>query len=219
MGRWAATPEPPKRSRYGNGRGAQTCSQALTGISVQLKMASVRAETTTLSQGSRSLACRTSPRLAPTGDRFVDGAASVPPARARASPVETNRPVEAVLAARLKPRGSRTRLLSHRSRASTDAAVHRHAGPADGRHSPRSAAAASPREAGRLVAACSGAAATRPTRSRRYRRRDARFHGNGGSWSATAQRPQGALPRRAADAGADIGCRSWRSAVGRWALG
>jgi hypothetical protein len=52
MGRCAATPEPPKRSRYGNGRGAQTCSPALTGISVQLKMASVRAETTTLSQDS-----------------------------------------------------------------------------------------------------------------------------------------------------------------------
>ena len=46
-----------------------------------------------------------------------------------------------------RPDGSRSRLPSHRSRASTDAAVHRHAGPADGRHSPRSATAASPREA------------------------------------------------------------------------
>ena len=52
-----------------------------------------------------------------------------------------------VLAAQLKPDGSRSRLLSHRSRASIDAAVHRHAGAADGRHSPRSAAAASPGEA------------------------------------------------------------------------
>ena len=68
-------------------------------------------------------------------------------ARARSLPVETNRPVKAVLAAQLKPDGSRSRLLSHRSRASTDAALHRHAGPADGRHGPRSAAAASPGEA------------------------------------------------------------------------
>jgi hypothetical protein len=42
--------------------------------------------------------------------------------------------------------GGPSRLLSHRSQASTDAAVHRHAAPADGRHSPRSAAAASPGE-------------------------------------------------------------------------
>ena len=56
-------------------------------------------------------------------------------------------PVEAVLAAQLKPDGSRSRLLSRRSRANTDAAGHRHAGPADGRHGPRSAAAASPGEA------------------------------------------------------------------------
>ena len=68
-------------------------------------------------------------------------------ARAPSLPVETNRPVKAVLAAQLKPDGSRSRLLSHRSRASTDAALHRHAGPADGRHGPRSAAAASPGEA------------------------------------------------------------------------
>ena len=47
----------------------------------------------------------------------------------------------------LKPDGGRSRLLRRRSRAGTDAAVHRHAVPADGCHSPRSAAAASPREA------------------------------------------------------------------------
>ena len=56
-------------------------------------------------------------------------------------------PVEAVLAAQLKPDGSRSRLLGRRSRASTDAAVHGHVGPADGRHSPRSAGAAAPGEA------------------------------------------------------------------------
>jgi hypothetical protein len=39
---------------------------------------------------------------------------------ARSRLVETNRPVEAVLAAELKPDASRSRLLSHRSRASTD---------------------------------------------------------------------------------------------------
>ena len=66
---------------------------------------------------------------------------------ARLVAVETNRPVEAVIAAQLKPDGSRGRVLSHRSRASKDAALHRHTGPADRRHTPRSAAAASPGEA------------------------------------------------------------------------
>ena len=75
---------------------------------------------------------------------------------ARSRPVETNRRVESVLAALLKPDGSHSRLLSDRSRASTDAAVHRHAGPADRRQSHRSAAAASPSE---------GVASSRPARA------------------------------------------------------
>jgi hypothetical protein len=65
---------------------------------------------------------------------------------ARSRPVETNRPVETVVTGQVKLDGGPSRLLSHRSQASTDAAVHRHAAPADGRHSPRSAAAASPGE-------------------------------------------------------------------------
>jgi len=49
---------------------------------------------------------------------------------ARSRPVETNRAVEAVVAAQLKPDGGRSRLLSQiEFRASTDAAVHRHAVP------------------------------------------------------------------------------------------
>ena len=48
---------------------------------------------------------------------------------ARSRPVETNRPVEAVVAPQLKPDGGRSRLLSRRSRAGTDAAVRRHAVP------------------------------------------------------------------------------------------
>ena len=48
---------------------------------------------------------------------------------ARPRPVETNRPVEAIVAAQLKPDGGRSRLLSRRSRASMHAAVHRHAVP------------------------------------------------------------------------------------------
>jgi len=128
MGRWAATPQPPKRSRYGNGRGAQTCSPALTGISVQLKMASVRGETTTLSQDSRSLACRTSPRLAPTGDRFVDGAASVQPARPRASPVECDRPAASAATVHLGERergGGSVRWLGRPDRVRSEASTQR----------------------------------------------------------------------------------------------
>lgn len=49
--------------------------------------------------------------------------------RARVLAGETNRPVEAIVAAQLKPDGDRSRLLSRRSRAGTDAAVHRHAVP------------------------------------------------------------------------------------------
>jgi hypothetical protein len=87
---------------------------------------------------------------------------------------QTNRPVEAVVAARVKPDGGRSRLLNRRSRAGTDAAVHRHAFPADGRHSPRSATAASPCQA---VASSPPArvlpqlvrSSTDPRRGRRFR--------------------------------------------------
>ena len=48
---------------------------------------------------------------------------------ARVLAVETNRPVEAVMAARLKPDGGRSRLFSRRPRVGTDAALHRHAVP------------------------------------------------------------------------------------------
>ena len=75
------------------------------------------------------------------------------PARAaiRSLAIETNRPVEAVLAAQLEPDGSRSRLLSRRSRASTDAAVHRHAGPAGRMSQSPAAAAASPGRAAVIV--------------------------------------------------------------------
>jgi hypothetical protein len=43
--------------------------------------------------------------------------------------VATNRPVDAIVSAQLEPGGGRGRLVSRRSRASTDAAVHRHAVP------------------------------------------------------------------------------------------
>ena len=65
----------------------------------------------------------------PPGDPTRGIAITPADGRARVLAVETNRPVEAVLAAQLKPDGSRSRLLSRRSRASTDAAVHRHAVP------------------------------------------------------------------------------------------
>ena len=83
--------------------------------------------------------------------------------RARVLAVETNRPLEAVVAAQLKPDGGRSRLLSRRCRAGTDSAVHRHAVPGTDvtvlgqrlRFASRS---------GRFAAASSGAAATRPSR-------------------------------------------------------
>ena len=49
--------------------------------------------------------------------------------RSRVLTVETNRLVEAVVAAQLKPDGGRSRLLSRRPRVSTDAGAHRHAVP------------------------------------------------------------------------------------------
>ena len=64
--------------------------------------------------------------------------------RARVLAVETNRPVEAILAAQLKPDGSRSRLLRRRSRAKHGRGRAQARSPADGRHSPRSAPAASP---------------------------------------------------------------------------
>ena len=94
---------------------------------------------------------------------------------ARVLAVETNRPVEAVVAAELKPDGGRSRLLSRRSRASTDAAVHRHAVPRTDvtvldQRLPLRLAKRSPRrrELGRcrLVAASSGTAAARSSRAR-----------------------------------------------------
>jgi hypothetical protein len=85
---------------------------------------------------------------------------------ARSRLVETNHPLEAVLAAELKPDGSRSRLLSHRSRASTDGAVHR-ACRARGRTSQSAISGCRfAWRSGRLVAASSGAAAPRPIRQR-----------------------------------------------------
>jgi hypothetical protein len=89
--------------------------------------------------------CRHCDSALPAGARRKGIVAMADAARSR--PVEGDRAVEAVLAAQLKPDGCRSRLLSRRSRASTDATVHRHGGPADGRHSPRSVATASPGEA------------------------------------------------------------------------
>ena len=68
-------------------------------------------------------------------------------ARLTSALVETNRPVEAVVAVQLKLDAGRSRLLNRRSRAKDRRGRAQARSAADGRHSPRSAAAASPREA------------------------------------------------------------------------
>ena len=75
--------------------------------------------------------------------------------------VDTDCPVEAVVAAELKPDDGRRRLLSRRSRASTDAALRGHAVPGRMSQSSISGCRFASRS-GRLVAASSGAVATRP---------------------------------------------------------
>jgi hypothetical protein len=67
----------------------------------------------------------------PAGARSRSAREAITPtgAGARLLAVETNRPVESVVAPQLELDGSRSRLLSRRSRVGTDPAVHRHAVP------------------------------------------------------------------------------------------
>ena len=95
------------------------------------------------------------------GESFRGIAITLIRGAARLSAVETNRPVEAVVAAQLKPDGSPCRLRSRRSRASADAG-RAQACRSRGRTSQSSISGCRfAWRSGRLVAASSGAAATR----------------------------------------------------------